>query len=75
MFRPNLKGIGLQNALWQATGISSVGLQVCQQVIIGAAITVPPVIDSARQFPFLATSMELNQARMIWPAMVGISSS
>ena len=75
MLGPHLEGFGLQDALRQAAGVRSVGLQVRQQVVVGAAVTVPPVIDSAGQFPFLATSIEPYQALMICPAMVGISSS
>ncbi len=65
MLRPHLKLLRLADALRQAGCIRTVGLQVSEQVIIGAAITAPPVIDSASQFPRFATSMLLNQARMI----------
>jgi hypothetical protein len=75
MLWPHLKLFRLADALWQAAGIRTVGLQIFQEVIVGAAITAPPVIDSADQFPRFATSMLLNQALMIWPATVGISSS
>jgi hypothetical protein len=75
MLRPHLKALRVLHHLWQAGHVRAVGLQVRQQVIIGAAVTVPPVIDGAGQFPFLATSIEPYQALMICPAMVGISSS
>lgn len=65
MLWPHLILLRLADALWQAAGIRTVCLQVNEQVIIGAAITAPPVIDSAGQFPRFATSMLLNQARMI----------
>ena len=75
MLGPHLKLLWVLNHLGQTAHVRPVGLQVRQQVVIGAAVTVPPVINGAGQFPFLATSIEPYQALMICPAIVGISSS
>lgn len=75
MFGPDFKVLRHPEAFRQAGRIRTVGLQILEQLIVSAAVTVEPVINGACQFPFLASSMELNQARMICPATVGISSS
>ena len=62
MLGPYLEDLRLGDNFRQAACISAIGGKVGQEVIIGAAITVPPVIDGARQFPFFATSIDLNQA-------------
>ena len=75
MLRPHLEVLRLGDSFRQAACISAIGGKIGQQVVIGAAVTVPPVIDGADQFPFFATSIEPYQALMICPATVGISSS
>jgi hypothetical protein len=72
---PHLKALRVLHHLWQAAGVRSVGPEVRQQIIIGAAVTVPPVVYRPGEVGFFATSIESNQARMICPAMVGIFSS
>jgi len=75
MLGPYLKLLRTGEALWKAGSIGAIGRKVCQQFIIGAAITVPPVINGAYQFFLLASARLPNQALTIWPATVGISSS
>jgi hypothetical protein len=47
MLGPHFKLLRLGEALWQAGSVGAKGRKVCQQFIIGAAITVPPVINGA----------------------------
>ena len=75
MLGPYFKLLRLGDARWQTGSIGTIGRKVCQQFVIGAAITVPPVINGADQFFLLASAKLPNHDLTIWPATVGISSS